>query len=173
MFQKQQQVHEKTPLTHINAIHTLREKHYYEASDSSLSGFICHPTTFPLSYRRIWFDHDNKDYEENKKQAIGLCFKSEKRMKLGIKLEIAISIKNSTEYLRGKVVFIRAMPNHFEIGIWLMRHEDISRACAVEKICHVETYLRTKKHQDGPFVSKEYFAEEWRKKYATNFPVAR
>ncbi|SMN11061.1 hypothetical protein SPBRAN_1276 [uncultured Candidatus Thioglobus sp.] len=172
MFQKQQQMHEKMSLTHIDGLHALNEQQYYEVSNTPLSGFIHHPTTFPLSYRRIWFDHGN-NYAENKKQALGLCFKSKKRMKLGIKLEIAIPIKNSTEYLRGKVVFIRAMPDHFEIGIWLMRHEDISRARAVEKICHIETYLRAKKYQDGPFVSKEHIAEEWMKKYETTFHASK
>lgn len=173
MFQKQQQIHEEMELTQTDELHTLNKNEYHEIYNTSLSGFIHHPTTFPLSYKRIWFDHKNKDCAEDKKQAIGLCFKSEKRMKLGITLEIAITIKNSIEYLRGKVIFIRAMPNHFEIGIWLMRDEDVSRAYAVEKICHIETYLRAKRHQDGPFVSKENIAKEWIKKYATTFPVPR
>jgi hypothetical protein len=55
--------------------------------------------------------------------------------------------------------------------MWLTP-EDVHRARVVEQICHIETYLRTKRHQDGPFVNDERVAEEWVNKYAAAFPSA-
>ena len=73
---------------------------------------------------------------------------------------------------RGKVVLVRNMGDYFEIGIWLTQAADVHRARIVEQICHIETYLRTKKHQEGPFVSNERVTEEWVSKYAAAFPSA-
>ena len=137
--------------------------------DGLLSGFIHHPSTFPLSYKRLWF---NKDNDSDNAQAIGLCFRSEKYLKPGISVEISIPLRGEVQKFRGKVVLVRNMDDHFEIGIWLTQAADVHRARIVEQICHIETYLRTKKHQDGPFVSNERVTEEWVSKYAAAFPPA-
>ncbi len=137
--------------------------------DGLLSGFIHHPSAFPLSYKRLWFD---KDKDSDNAQAIGLCFRSEKYLKPGISVEISIPLRGDVQKFRGKVVLVRNMDDHFEIGIWLTHAADVHRARVVEQICHIETYLRTKKHQEGPFVSNERVAEEWVSKYAAAFPSA-
>jgi len=138
--------------------------------DGLLSGFIHHPSAFPLSCKRLWFDREINHSTENE-QTIGLCFRSEKYLKPGIKVEIAIPLRGEVQIFRGKVVLVRNMDDHFEIGMWLTP-EDVHRARVVEQICHIETYLRTKRHQDGPFVNDERVAEEWVNKYAAAFPSA-
>jgi len=137
--------------------------------DGLLSGFIHHPSAFPLSYKRLWFD---KDKDSDNAQEIGLCFRSEKYLKPGISVEISIPLRGEEQKFRGKVVLVRNMDDYFEIGIWLTQAADVHRARIVEQICHIETYLRTKKHQEGPFVSNERVAEEWVSKYAAAFPSA-
>lgn len=137
--------------------------------DGLLSGFIHHPSAYPLSYKRLWFDKDNTS--ENS-QEIGLCFRSKKYLKPGISVEISIPLRGEEQKFRGKVVLVRNMDDYFEIGIWLTQAADVHRARIVEQICHIETYLRTKKHQEGPFVSNERVAEEWVSKYAAAFPSA-
>ena len=137
--------------------------------DGLLSGFIHHPSAFPLSYKRLWF---NKDNDSENAQAIGLCFRSEKYLKPGISVEISIPLRGEEQKFRGKVVLVRNMDDYFEIGIWLTQAADVHRARIVEQICNIETYLRTKKHQEGPFVSNERVAEEWVSKYAAAFPSA-
>ena len=138
--------------------------------DGLLSGFIHHPSAFPLSYKRLWFDKE-KNHSSEEDQAIGLCFRSEKYLKPGIKVEVSIPLRGDVQIFRGKVVLVRNMDDHFEIGIWLT-HKDVHRARVVEQICHIETYLRTKRHQDGPFINDERVAEEWVSKYAAVFPSA-
>jgi len=137
--------------------------------DGLLSGFIHHPSAFPLSCKRLWFDRGKNHHSENE-QTIGLCFRSEKYLKPGISVEISIPLRGEDQKFRGKVVLVRNMDDHFEIGLWLTQAADVHRARIVEQICHIETYLRTKKHQDGPFVSNERVAEEWVSKYAAAFP---
>jgi len=137
--------------------------------DGLLSGFIHHPSAFPLSCKRLWFDREKNHHSENE-QTIGLCFRSEKYLKPGISVEISIPLRGEDQKFRGKVVLVRNMDDHFEIGLWLTQAADVHRARIVEQICHIETYLRTKKHQDGPFVSNERVAEEWVSKYAAAFP---
>lgn len=137
--------------------------------DGLLSGFIHHPSAFPLSYKRLWFD---KDKDSDNAQEIGLCFRSEKYLKPGISVEISIPLRGEEQKFRGKVVLVRNIGDYFEIGIWLTQAADVHRARIVEQICHIETYLRTKKHQEGPFVSNERVAEEWVSKYAAAFPSA-
>lgn len=133
-----------------------------------LQNFIQHPPTFPLSHKRVWFDLDRTDQE-----TIGLCFNSEKYLKPGITIEVSIPIRGEVQQFKGKVVLVVNMDDHFKIGIWLKQPEDVNRIRAVEQICHIETYVRTKKHQDGPFVSAESIAKEWISKYATNFPTTK
>ena len=138
--------------------------------DGLLSGFVHHPSSFPLSYRRLWFN--NKDNTSEDTQSMGLCFRSEKYLKPGISIEISIPLNGEVQKFRGKIVLVRNMDDHFKIGLWLTQAADVRRARMVEQICHIETYVRTKKHQDGPFVSNERIAEEWISKYAAAFPSA-
>lgn len=145
------------------------------AGDSLLPDFIYHPPSFPLSYRRVWF-HKKENSPDDRQHAanpIGLCFHSEKYLKPGSKIEVSIPIKNENQYLRGKVVLVRNMKNYFKIGIWLTHADDIRRVRAVEQICHIETYMKTKRYQDGPFISHRSIVDEWIKKYAATFPPAR
>lgn len=148
-----------------------RDRQYSATIDDGLlSGFIHHPSAFPLNCKRLWFDRDI-NYSAENKQTIGLCFRSEKYLKPGIKVEISIPLRGEVQNFRGKVVLVRNMDDHFEIGMWLTS-ADVHRARVVEQICHIETYLRTKRHQDGPFVNDERVAEEWVDKYAAAFPSA-
>lgn len=161
MLQQQNQT-SKTPVT---------EQYAGLIDDGLLSGFMHHPPAFPLSYKRIWFSRES--YSENMKQkAIGLCFESAKYLKPGVKIEVSILVRGQTQHVRGQVVLVQAMHDRFKIGMWLTQPADVMRAHAVEQMCHIETYLLTKKHQDGPFLSKERIAEEWLKKYSATFPVA-
>jgi len=140
--------------------------------DGLLCGFIHHPSAFPLSYKKLWFNFNKeKNHHSEGEQTIGLCFRSEKYVKPGTKIEISIPLRGEVQTFRGKIVLVRNMNDHFEIGIWLT-HEDVHRARVVEQICHIETYLRTKRHQDGPFINDERIAEEWVSKYAAAFPSA-
>ena len=145
-------------------------KYYSNTIYSPLDGFIHHPASFPIEFRRIWFGNKHGDTIFNEEGNIGVCFESEKYIRPGITLEISIPLRGETQKFRGKVVLVINKGDHFEIGIWLTSKADSGRIRIVEQICHIETYLRQKRHHEGPFVSKERVAQEWITKFAGSFP---
>jgi len=134
------------------------------------TGFIYHPAGFPIECKRLWFG-DGHETPEAEHSEIGLIFESEKYIKPGICIEITISVREELEKFRGKVVLVRHNGDHYQIGLWLRRHADASRARIVAQICHIEAYLTDKKFREGPYViNRERAAEEWITKYASSVP---
>ncbi len=134
------------------------------------TGFIHHPSGFPIDFRRIWFEE--KAHAETVEQSdIGLIFESDKYFKPGITMEITIPLPDETARFRGRVVLVRHNGESYEIGLWLRHRADASRARIVEQLCHIETYLRQKKFRDGPYsLNRDKLAEEWITKYASRVP---
>jgi hypothetical protein len=134
------------------------------------TGFIHHPAGFPIECKRLWFgDHDSS--ADQGQSEIGLIFDSEKYIKPGATIEITIPLRNEIEKFRGRVVLVRHNGDYYEIGVWLRRQADASRARIVEQICHIESYLKDKKFREGPYViNRERVAEEWISKYASSVP---
>lgn len=136
------------------------------------TGFIHHPVGFPIECKRLWFG-DRSAPAGAQKSDIGLIFESEKYIKPGISIEITIPLRHEIEKFRGKVVLVRNHGDHYEIGMWLEKHEDASRARIVEQICHIESYLDDKKFREGPYIiNRERAAAEWITKYAGTVPGA-
>lgn len=134
------------------------------------TGFIYHPAGFPLECKRVWFNNNNGP-DETECSDIGLIFESEKYIKPGITIEITIPLRHEMEKFRGKVVLVRHNGDFFEIGLWLQRRSDASRARIVEQICHIETYLKEKKYREGPYnLNPEQAAREWINKHAGSVP---
>lgn len=135
------------------------------------TGFIHHPSGFPLECKRLWFAGWKNDVEADCGD-IGLIFDSEKYIRPGASIEITIPLRNEIEKFQGKVVLVRHNGDFFEIGMWLHRRDDASRARIVEQICHIESYLKDKKFREGPYVlNRERVAEEWISKYASTVPT--
>lgn len=125
------------------------------------TGFIHHPTGFPLDFKRIWFNGLRRSDELNSGE-VGLIFESEKYIKPGWTLEITIPVHNDLERFRGKVVLVRHNGQNYEIGLWLRRGADASRARIVEQICHIEAYMKERKYRDGPYcLNRDRIANEW------------
>jgi hypothetical protein len=124
------------------------------------TGFIQHPASFPIQYKRLWFTRLRSD--EDCPENFGVIFETEKYIKPGAVIEISIPLRNDIEKFRGKVVLVKNFDNRFEIGLWLCRRADASRARIVEQICHIETYIQEKKYRDGPYaLNRDKMAEEW------------
>ena len=135
------------------------------------TGFIYHPTGFPIEFKRLWFDRLWGADEDYDRANIGLMFESEKYFKPGTRLEINIPLRNETARFRGQVVLVRHRGEIFEIGLWLQHQADASRARIVEQICHIETYLRERKYRDGPYsINRDRITEEWIMEHAGNVP---
>ncbi len=135
------------------------------------TGFIYHPHGFPLEYKRIWFAWRQQTQDPSETSDMGLIFRAEKYFRPGATLELTIPLHNETEKFRGKVVMVRNMGEHFEIGLWLQRRADASRVRIVEQICHIEVYLKEKKYREGPYaLNRDRAAAEWITKYASTVP---
>lgn len=125
------------------------------------TGFIHHPSGFPLEFKRVRFNGFRRN-EELGSGEVGLIFESEKYIKPGWTLEVAIPVRGELTRFRGKVVLVRHSGEGYEIGLWLRDGADASRARIVEQICHIETYMKERKYRDGPYnLNRDRLATEW------------
>ena len=149
----------------------IAQKYFSDSLESNLEGFIHHPPGFELSWRRIHNYFLGKRHNLVSEQGnIGLCFDSEKYIKPGTLLELNISLRGETQAFAGRVVLVKSSGEGYQIGVWITSREDASRIRIVEQICHIESYLRQKRHQEGPFFSKERVTAEWINRFAASFP---
>jgi len=147
-----------------------KSKYYTEFVESNLNGFIHHPAGFPLEVRRLWFSQWFDVELVPEPGTIGLCFESDRYIKPGTTLEVAIPLRGVVQKFKGRVVLVRWNGDTCEIGMWLSTRTDAGRIRIVEQICHIEAYLKHKRHKDGPFVSPERIAQEWISRFASSFP---
>lgn len=145
-------------------------KYYKEFVASNLSGFIHHPPGFPLEVRRLWLGNWMDEEGDQGAGSLGLCFESDRYIRPGTLLEVSIPLRGVIQKFRGRVVLVRGDEETCEIGIWLSSKTDADRIRIVEQICHIEAYLKHKRHQEGPFISQERIAQEWITRFAANFP---
>ncbi len=106
-------------------------------------GFIRHPRAWPLLYRRLWLDrwlHAGQP----PRAPLGVLFESPSPLPAGTRIEIQIPLRGRTQAFRGEVVLVRARGDRHEIGVWLDTEADADRACVVERICQLESYLKVK-----------------------------
>ncbi|NNE38560.1 MAG: hypothetical protein HKN08_09685 [Gammaproteobacteria bacterium] len=134
------------------------------------TGFIRHPSGFPLEIkrRRFWERHDITETENPK---IGIIFESMEYIKPGEIIDIIIPLQNKLETFTGRVILVKNVGEAFEIGLWLLHEEDASRARIVEQLCHIELYMQEKKYREGPYnLNPDRVASEWITKYASEVP---
>ena len=134
------------------------------------TGFIRHPSGFPLEIkRRRFWERSLSAESENPK--IGIIFESLEYIKPGEIIEITIPLQNKLESFTGKVILVRNIGDEYEIGLWLLYQEDASRARIVEQLCHIELYMQEKKYREGPYnLNPDRVANEWITKYASEVP---
>jgi hypothetical protein len=135
------------------------------------TGFIHHPSGFPLQLRRLWLE-GWRPRRRDESREIGLIFDSEKYVPPGAVIEICIPMRTDFERFRGRVVLIRHNGQFHEIGISLLSREDANRLRIVEQICHIELYMQQKKYFEGPYcLDQERLAAEWIAKNASSVPT--
>ena len=147
-----------------------KRKYYTDHRNSNLEGFIHHPPGFPIAWRQLRFRNTAQNIEYNQHSHIGLCFESDKYIKPGTVLELVIHLRGEDQKFTGKVILVRNKGTQYEIGVWFTSRSDASRLRIVEQICHIEAYLKHKRHHEGPFVSSERVAQEWIARFASTFP---
>lgn len=138
--------------------------------DSNFEGFIHHPGDFPLQWRKLSEKKIRDKLLNSPDGQIGLCFTSEKYIKPGTYLELNIELRGEEQKFIGQVVLVKNLGDKFETGVWFTSRAIGSRVRIVEQICHIESYLRHKRHYEGPFMSQERVAQEWVSRFAAYFP---
>lgn len=147
------------------------KQYYTDYLDSNLEGFIYHPHGFPITWRPVQSKkYANPETECHRQTHIGLCFESEKYIKPGIILELTMQVRGEDQKFTGQVILVRSKEKNFEIGIWIASRSDASRLRIVEQICHIEAYMKHKRHCEGPFFSTERVTREWITRFASSFP---
>lgn len=148
-----------------------QRKYYTDHRDSNLEGFIHHPPGFPIQWRTVrQKKKSSQPLTHNHESHLGLCFESDKYIKPGTLLELIIHMRGEDQKFSGRVILVRNKGTLFEIGVWFCSRSDASRLRIVEQICHIEAYLKHKRHHEGPFVSQERVAQEWISRFASTFP---
>lgn len=148
----------------------IKKQYYKDFRNSNLEGFIHHPAGYPIEWRTCRQHNPEPECDYTRQSHIGLCFEAEKYIKPGTLLELSINLRGETQKFSGRVILVRNMGSQFEIGVWFTTKSDASRLRIVEQICHIESYLRLKRHHEGPFVSPERVAQEWISRFASSFP---
>ena len=134
------------------------------------TGFLQHPAGYPMEIKRKRF-WEKLDADKQTSSRIGIMFDSDEYYKPGTNIDITIPLPNKIENFSGKVVLVKQNGDHYEIGLWLRREEDASRARIVEQICHIEVYMQEKKYREGPYnLNPDRVAREWITKYASDVP---
>ncbi len=134
------------------------------------TGFIRHPSGFPLEIkrRRFW---ERTSLPDTNNPKIGIIFESTEYIKPGEIIEISILLQSKLESFTGKVILVKNNGDDYEIGLWLLYQEDASRARIVEQLCHIELYMQEKKYREGPYnINPDRVASEWITKYASEVP---
>ncbi len=145
---------------------------YFALTD--FEGFIQHPDNVPFTVKKLRSNEiqqslNNQTYSEHC-TGIGVCFDSDHYISPGSVIEFTIQLTGQEQRFTSRVVMVRNYDNNFAIGIWFDRKDDANRIRNTEQICHLENYLRQKRYKEGPFISKEIFAEEWMNKFSDIFP---
>ena len=118
--------------------------------ESVHNDFIPHPAQFPLRYKRRpelpWL---HKKSQTSIAGDIGLSFHSSKYLPAGTRLELEIPLRGQIQRFAATVVMVRERPQGFEIGLWFASASDAVRARIVEKICHTECYLQSRRKAEN------------------------
>lgn len=131
--------------------------------------FIRHPTDIPIAYRCDGSTGGGKEPLKNINEA-GLCFSTGTRIEIGTPIRIMIAVYEPPFKAKGEVVWCRPTNGHYEVGV---SFEDAATTYAVrmvEQICHIEKYKTDVLHRQGRRLSAEEAADEWIRKYASDFP---
>ncbi|MEQ8659757.1 MAG: PilZ domain-containing protein [Gammaproteobacteria bacterium] len=116
---------------------------------ATLDDFIPHPAAFPLRFRR----HSPLPWRRTVPAAlagdVGLSFHSPRYLPAGTAIELEIPLRGVTQRFVATVVLVREEADGYQLGLWFTNPDDASRARLVERICHTECYLRTRRPSDA------------------------
>lgn len=116
-----------------------------ERLDAIHNDFIPHPAQFPLRFRRRNVMPWKHELSPRILGDVGLSFHADKYVAAGTRLELEIPLRGVTQRFTATVVMVREQADGFQLGLWFESTDDAVRARIVEKICHTECYLSSRR----------------------------
>ena len=132
--------------------------------------YIRHPTSIPIQVC-AGGDEDSRVRVRNL-SAGGLCFITDKPVKVGTMVEFDIPVIKPDYHGRGVIVWRREQSsNSYEVGVRFTSDDEFYRTRMVEQVCQIEDY-RQRLALKGRKLSSEEAALEWIERYSANFDSA-
>ena len=132
--------------------------------------YIRHPTSIPIQVC-AGGDEDSRVRVRNL-SAGGLCFITDKPVKVGTMVEFDIPVIKPDYHGRGVIVWRREQSsNSYEVGVRFTSDDEFYRTRMVEQVCQIEDY-RQRLALKGRQLSSEEAALEWIERYSANFDSA-
>lgn len=132
--------------------------------------YIRHPTSIPIQVC-AGGDEDSRVRVRNL-SAGGLCFITDKPVKVGTIVEFDIPVTKPDYHGRGVIVWRREQSSHsYEVGVRFTSDDEFYRTRMVEQVCQIEDY-RQRLALKGRQLSSEEAALEWIERYSANFDSA-
>jgi len=136
---------------------------------SACAIFLRHPYDIPIKVLVLSpSEFPNANLGEVKK--IGLVFKNDVPLDSEILVRITIPIVQPYFELLAYTCRCHKRGNAYEVGVVLMKDEDVMRVRMVEQICYIEHYRRAESEKVGHLISGNEAALKWVQKYAARFP---
>ncbi|WP_323813080.1 PilZ domain-containing protein [Cellvibrio sp. NN19] len=132
--------------------------------------YIRHPTSIPI-HVCAGGDKESRVRVRNL-SAGGLCFITDKPVKVGTMVEFDIPVTSPDYHGRGVIVWRREQsPQSYEVGVRFTSDDEFFRTRMVEQVCQIEDY-RQRLALKGRQLTSEEAALEWIERYSANFDSA-
>lgn len=132
-----------------------------------MRSYIRHPTSIPIQVSAG--SEETSQVRVLDLSAGGLCFITDKPVKVGTMVEFDIPITKPDYHGRGVIVWRREeSSNSYEVGVRFTSNDEYFRTRMVEQVCQIEDY-RQRLALKGRQLSSEEAALEWIERYSANF----
>lgn len=129
--------------------------------------YIRHPTSIPIQVC-AGGDEESRVRVRNL-SAGGLCFITDKPVKVGTLVEFDIPVTKPDYHGRGVIVWRREQSSKsYEVGVRFTSDDEFFRTRMVEQVCQIEDY-RQRLALKGRQLSSEEAALEWIERYSASF----
>lgn len=129
--------------------------------------FIRHPTSIPIQV--CAGGDESARVRVRNLSAGGLCFITDKPVKVGTRVEFDIPITSPDYHGSGVIVWRREQgPDSYEVGVRFTSDDEFFRTRMVEQVCQIEDY-RQRLALKGRNLTSEEAALEWIARYSANF----
>lgn len=129
--------------------------------------YIRHPTSIPIQVC-AGGDEESRVRVRNL-SAGGLCFITDKPVKVGTLVEFDIPVTKPDYHGRGVIVWRREQSSKsYEVGVRFTSDDEFFRTRMVEQVCQIEDY-RQRVALKGRQLSSEEAALEWIERYSASF----